>query len=144
MWPCVRSHAYTGFSNFVKIHGALGKPFGLNCRIPRHFEAAPLKRLDTRIRSRKYHPSPGKLLTILRSGYADTRIRGYAVENMDTRIRGYADITHGNWIPTSCNILQNALYMWIRGYAVESTSRIVSVIRPKHSRRILAFILHFR
>ena len=34
---------------------------GLNCRIPRHFEAAPLKRLDTRIRSRKNHPSPGKL-----------------------------------------------------------------------------------
>ena len=28
----------------------------------------------------------------------------------------------------------------IRGYAVENTPRIVSVIRPKHSRRILAFI----
>ena len=27
--------------------------FRSNCRIPRHFEAAPLKRLDTRIRSRK-------------------------------------------------------------------------------------------
>ena len=33
--------------------------------------------------------------------------------------------------------------MWIRGYAVENTSRIVSVIRPKQSRRILAFILRF-
>ena len=72
------------------------------------------------------------------------------MENIDTRIRGYADITHGNWIPTSCNILQNALYYMhgyvdtrIRGYAVENTSCIVSVIRPKHSRRILAFILRF-
>ena len=60
------------------------------------------------------------------------------MENMDTWIRGYADITHGNWIPTSCNVLQNALsYMHgyvdtrIRGYAVENTPRIVSVIRPK-------------
>ena len=33
--------------------------------------------------------------------------------------------------------------MWIRLYAVENTSHIVSVIRPKHSRRILAFILRF-
>ena len=33
--------------------------------------------------------------------------------------------------------------MWIRGYAVENTSRIVSVIKPKQSRRILAFILRF-
>ena len=33
--------------------------------------------------------------------------------------------------------------MWIRGHAVENTSCIVSVIRPKHSRKILAFILRF-
>ena len=57
----------------------------LNCRIPCHFEAAHLKRLDTRIRSRKYHPSPGKLLTILRSGYADTRIPSGKHRYPDTR-----------------------------------------------------------
>ena len=62
------------------------------------------------------------------------------MENMDTRICGYTDITHGNWIPTSCNIPQNDLsYMHgsedtrIRRYAVENTSHIVSVMRPKHS-----------
>ena len=38
---------------------------GSNCRIPCHFEAAPLKRLDTRIRSPKYHSSQSKLLSIL-------------------------------------------------------------------------------
>ena len=57
----------------------------LNCRIPCHFEAAPLKRLDTRIRSRKYHPSPGKLLTILRSGYADTQWKTWIPGYVDTR-----------------------------------------------------------
>ena len=46
------------------IYVKLKPGFGSNCRIPRHFEAAPLKRLDTRIRSRKYHSSPSKLLGI--------------------------------------------------------------------------------
>ena len=28
IWPCVHSHAYTGFSDLVNIHGALDKPSG--------------------------------------------------------------------------------------------------------------------
>ena len=79
---------YYQFFRRIPVHSE-GRGSRLNCRIPCHFEAAPLKRLDTRIRSRKYHPSPGKLLTILRSGYADTRIRSGKHGYPDTWIRGH-------------------------------------------------------
>ena len=108
----------------------------LNCRIPCHFEAAHLKRLDMRIRSRKYHPSPGKLLTILRSGYVDTRIPGGKHRYLDTRIRGYADITHGDWIPTSCNILQNALsYMQNSKFPRKASYKYYILRSLKHGSR---------
>ena len=114
----------------------------LNCRIPCHFEAAPRKRLDTRIRSRKYHSSPSKLLSILWSGYADTQWKTWIPGYVDTRT---SHMGTGYQLRVTCfkMLCSICMDMWIRGYAVENTSCIVSVIRPKHSRKILAFILRF-